>query len=269
MEYVEYGKKDGKMVIYFHGAPGAMEECAIFDRYAKEHNLTIVCFDRFSMDCSLHRESYYNELAAKIRIKSRGEPIDFIGFSIGAHVALEVSALLRSQVKHIHLVSAAAPLSDGDFIDHMAGGLVFKLAAKKPFLFFLLTQYQKVMALVAPGMLVNILFASAAGKDKELSKQSDFKRYMTPILRHCFQKRVRGYIRDVKLYTAWLGAFSRNTSIVHLWHGTEDNWSPFSMASYLCNAIPGATHVEAMEGLSHYSCLFEAASKICIQLEKP
>jgi hypothetical protein len=31
IEFVEYGNKDGKVVIYFHGAPGTIEECVLFD----------------------------------------------------------------------------------------------------------------------------------------------------------------------------------------------------------------------------------------------
>ena len=268
MEFVEYGEKEGRLVVYFHGAPGAMEECALFDSYAKHHNLKIISFDRFSIDNSLDRESYYQALANQIKLKAGIERVDLIGFSIGAHVALEVGTLLNDQVRHTHLISAAAPLNAGDFIDSMAGGLVFKLAMEKPFIFFLLTQYQKIMALLAPRMLVNMLFASSAGKDKELIRRTDFKSYITPVLEFCFKNRVKGYIRDINFYVTWRDNLSSYKSNTYLWHGTKDNWSPLSMASYLCNNIPGATSVEAMEGLSHYSCLYEAAPKICAKLEK-
>jgi pimeloyl-ACP methyl ester carboxylesterase len=269
VEFAEYGNRDGQLVVYFHGAPGAIEECAVFDGHAKSHNLRIICFDRFSIDSSLDRESYYEHIARQIGSKAGGDPIDIIGFSIGAHAALETSVLLKDQVRHTHLVSAAAPIKAGDFMDNMAGGLVFKLAVEKPFIFSLLTQCQKIMALLAPRILVSMLFSSAAGKDKELSKRHDFKSYITPVLEHCFQNRAHGYMRDINFYVTWSGNLSELTSNVHIWHGTEDNWSPFSMASYLSNAIPGASCVEAMEGLSHYSCLYEAAPKICAQLEKP
>jgi pimeloyl-ACP methyl ester carboxylesterase len=268
VEFVEYGKKEGRLVVYFHGVPGAMEECALFDSCAKDHNLRILSFDRFSIDNSLDRENYYRTIGDQIRLKAGIEPVDIIGFSIGAHVALEVSALINDKVRYTHLISAAAPLNAGDFISSMAGGSIFKLAMKTPLIFLLLTQYQKILALLAPRMLVNLLFASSAGKDKELSKKPDFKSYITPILKRCFKSRTKGYIRDVDYYVTWLGNLSRNKTSVCLWHGTKDNWSPFSMASYLCKAIPGATSIEAMEGLSHYSCLYEAAPRICAQLEK-
>ncbi|MEH6518105.1 MAG: alpha/beta hydrolase [Halioglobus sp.] len=265
----EYGNRDGKLVVYFHGAPGAMEECALFDSHAKKHKLKVICFDRSSIDNSLDRRSYYQQLADQIRKKADGELVNLIGFSIGAHVALEVGALLNDQVQHTHLVSAAAPLNSGNFIDNMAGGLVFKLAMAKPSIFFLLTQCQRIMAVLAPRMLVRMLFSSAAGKDIELIKCRDFKNYITPVLKHCFQNGANGYIRDIKFYVTWSGKLSGHTTYVNLWHGTEDNWTPFSMASYLSKTIPGATDVNAMEGLSHYSCLYQAAPKICAHLEEP
>jgi pimeloyl-ACP methyl ester carboxylesterase len=55
--------------------------------------------------------------------------------------------------------------------------------------------------------------------------------------------------------------------MVYLWHGTKDNWSPIGMAFYLCDAIPGDTKVEVFEGLSHYSCLYEAIPLICKRIE--
>ena len=35
---VEYGTKTGALVVYFHGAPGAIKECAVFDKHAQENN---------------------------------------------------------------------------------------------------------------------------------------------------------------------------------------------------------------------------------------
>jgi pimeloyl-ACP methyl ester carboxylesterase len=266
VEFVEYGDPYGQLIVYFHGAPGAIEECALFDRCAKDHNLRILCFDRFSLDDSLDRDDYYQQLAVQVRNNAGDEPVSFVGFSIGAHVALEVSARLNGQVRHTHLVSAAAPINAGDFMENMAGGFVFRLAMERPFIFFLLTQYQKAMALLAPRILVSMLFASSAGKDLELSKRRDFKSYITPVLKHCFQKRANGYMRDINFYVTWPGQLGGYTNSVYLWHGTKDNWSPFSMASYLSKAIPGASSVNAMEGLSHYSCLYQAAPRICAQI---
>jgi len=265
-KFIEYGHPNGQLVIYFHGAPGAVEECSVFDAYAKKNNLKIVCFDRFAIEPSLDSESYFDYLASQIKTKAGEQSIDMIGFSIGSYIALEVGKRLHDQLRHTHLISAVAPIHVDNFIDEMAGGLVFKLAKEWPFIFSLLTRYQKLMALLAPFMLVNMFFSSAVAKDKELSKQRDFKRYMASLLKQCFQNRSIGYKRDIKFYLTWQGNLDRYTSNIYLWHGTEDNWSPFSMATYLCNEMSGDTNLEALKGLSHYSCLYDAAPKICTRL---
>ena len=263
---VEYGTKTGTLVIYFHGAPGTIEECAVFDRYARHNNLRIVCLDRFSIQHTTDAEPYYQQLAKHIKCFAGEESFDIIGFSIGAHVALEVSALLQQQIRNIHLISSAAPLNKGDFIDHMAGGLVFKLAMDRPLIFRFLTYCQKVMAVLAPKMLVRMLFATAAGKDHELIKAPDFNHHITAVLKQCFKNGSKGYLRDINFYVNWTDDIDIQNSNVHLWHGTDDNWSPFSMAKYLRKAMHGDVHLEAMKGLSHYSCLYAAAPKICAQI---
>ena len=73
MKSVEYGNSEGKTVIYFHGAPGAPEECAIFDKFAKENDLNIVCYDRFSINSSLKNQAYYQKLAGAIIDKANGQ----------------------------------------------------------------------------------------------------------------------------------------------------------------------------------------------------
>ena len=268
LAFNEFGDNNGQLVVYFHGAPGSMQECSLFDSHAKNNKLRIICFDRFAINHSINNQHYYQQLATQIKNQAGTGPVDIIGFSIGAHIALKVGAILKDQVRHTHLVSPAAPLNAGDFIDSMAGASVFKLAMQRPFIFSLLTYCQKFIAILAPQLLVKMLFATAAGKDNRLSRQQAFKRYITPVMKHCFQHGINGYIREIKLYVTWSGNFADYTSNVYIWHGTKDNWSPLSMSSYLCQAIPGATAVKSMEGLSHYSCLHEAAPRICKQLQK-
>jgi pimeloyl-ACP methyl ester carboxylesterase len=89
LKFSQFGSDNGKTVIYFHGAPGAPEECAIFDLYAKEQGLTFICFDRFSGDYSTAGAAYYQFLAQEISKQAAGKEVDVIGFSIGAFIALQ------------------------------------------------------------------------------------------------------------------------------------------------------------------------------------
>lgn len=269
LKYSQFGSADGQLVVYFHGAPGAPEEAAVFDVPGKQRGLTIICFDRFAADTEMDEEAYYRLLAKEILAKSDGKPVDMIGFSIGVFVALQTSRYMADGVASLHLVSAAAPLEAGDFLDAMAGKQVFRLAKQHPLPFILLSHWQGLLARFFPDALYRLLFASAMGADKALAAEPGFRSGITRVLRSCFSGRVRGYARDVRDYVRpWQATLSGVNVPTHLWHGAEDNWSPCSMAEYLKTAIPGCTSIRIFGGLSHYSCLYAAAPEICEQIGK-
>ncbi|WP_200922735.1 alpha/beta fold hydrolase [Methyloglobulus morosus] len=269
MKFCHYGANNGRIVIYFHGAPGAPEECVVFDRYAKENGLRFICFDRFTIGSSIVGEAYYQFLAQEISKLADGRQVDFIGFSIGAFIALQTCRYLPDGVKCLHLISAAAPLEAGDFLNAMAGKQVFQIAKAFPALFVLLSYWQELLALLFPNALFHLLFASAVGKDQVLADNAGFKASISKILRSCFVGNVQGYIREIIAYVQpWETTLSEISGNTLIWHGAEDNWSPKMMAEYLKSAIPGCSYIEIMEGLSHYSCLYEAVPKICKQLGK-
>ncbi|TRW93187.1 alpha/beta fold hydrolase [Candidatus Methylobacter oryzae] len=270
MMFSRFGADNGKLVIYFHGAPGAPEECAIFDLYAKEQGLTFICFDRFSCDYSTAGDAYYQFLAQEISKQAAGKKVDVIGFSIGAFIALQSCRYLSDGVRSLHLISAAAPLDADISLENMAGKRVFQLAKTCPALFVLLSYWQKLLALLSPVALFRLLFSGAAGDDKALSDDHEFQSGIAKILKSCFTGRVQGYVRDIRAYVQpWKDTLSGIGVKTYIWHGAEDNWSPVAMAEYLATAIPGCVSSEIFNGLSHYSCLYRAAPEICRQLGEP
>lgn len=268
MEYVECGDTDGRLVFYFHGAPGAPEECRLFDAYAKRNGLRIICLDRLSISKNINGkkingQNYYKCLANEIEYISGGQLVDIIGFSIGCAVALNVASILKSKVATLHLISAAAPIESGNFIEHMAGKTIFKMARKYPTGFMVLSYWQALLSFFCPNVLYKMLFASAKGKDKSLKEQDAFKAFILSIIKKCFGQNINGYIRDVILYvTPWESALAQCQATCYIWHGKNDNWSPVDMALYLSKTLPRCASVELFSNLSHYSCLYEAAPSI-------
>jgi pimeloyl-ACP methyl ester carboxylesterase len=260
----QYGATHGQLVIYFHGAPGAPEEAQLFDLEAQKHGLTVLCLDRFAIHPSITGEAYYRILAEQITKEAGGQAVDFIGFSIGAFIALQTYRYMPNGVRSLHLVSAAAPLEAGDFLPAMAGHQVFRLAKAAPALFLLLSYWQSLIAWLAPQALFRLLFASATGADKTLAADPEFQARFTAVLRSCFLGRVRGYARDVEAYVQpWSATLADIAVPTQLWQGDADNWSPPQMAHYLASAIPGAAAAQSFSGLSHYSCLYRAVPEIC------
>ncbi|WP_061240374.1 alpha/beta hydrolase [Ectopseudomonas composti] len=267
MDFSEYGNPTGKPVVYFHGVPGSPSEASIFDAPAREQGLRILCFDRFAIVPSITGAEYYRQITQTISETVQGTPVDFIGFSLGTHAALEVSALMPGQVRSLHLISAAAPLDGGDFLDQMAGKAVFSLAQRSPGLFHWLVKWQALLAKRAPQMLFRMLFASAQGQDRELVKSPEFRALIGQVLQQCFAQGTTGYTRDIRQYLQpWSASAFASEADVCLWHGTADNWSPFGMSGHLAECFPSDARIERMEGLSHYSCLYAAAPMICALL---
>lgn len=265
VKQTQFGAENGRLVIYFHGAPGAPEECRVFDLEGKNRGLTFVCFDRFSVDSSISQEPYYRLLAEEITKLSQGQPVDVIGFSSGAFIALQVSRLMTNGIRSLHLVSAAAPLEAGDFLEAIAGKQIFQLAKTSPALFYLLSYWQGLLALLFPKALYRgLLVANCQGEDRRLAADSAFQASLIKILRSCFIGRIAGYARDIFAYLQpWKATLCEVTVDTHLWHGSEDNWTPRAMADYLNSAIPGCNSIKMYDGASHYSCLYRAAPEIC------
>jgi pimeloyl-ACP methyl ester carboxylesterase len=190
-----------------------------------------------------------------------------IGFSIGAFVALQTSRFMRSSVQRIHLISAAAPLEIGDYLPHMAGKPVFQLAQSFPKGLSLLSHFQRLLARHCPTVLFRMLFASAAGADKVLAGEPAFQTSIARDLQTCFSNGIHGYLRDVKAYVRpWAATLAELTADISIWHGAQDNWSPPAMADGLASNIQAGCTVEIMDGLSHYSCLYQSAHRICAEL---
>lgn len=73
MKFSQFGSEQGRLVVYFHGAPGSPPECAVFDQHGKTQGLTFVCFERFAVDPSLDAQAYYQSLAAAILQRAAGK----------------------------------------------------------------------------------------------------------------------------------------------------------------------------------------------------
>jgi pimeloyl-ACP methyl ester carboxylesterase len=222
MKHSSYGALDGRLVVYFHGAPGGISEAQILRADAKQHGLRVICQDRFAIDRSIVGDSYFQMLANDVESFAQGAKVDIIGFSIGAFVALQVSRQMREKVRSLHLISPAAPLESGDYLKSMAGGKVFWLAKNMPRAFKLLSYWQGLLSALAPKLLYGMLFSSAAAGDKELAECADFEKFLGRVLRESFCGNVPGYLRDVQAYVSpWETSLKNISAETQLWHGDQ------------------------------------------------
>ena len=258
------------VVIYFHGVPGAPLECVRFHSAAREAGVRLVALDRQLVGPGLVGEPYFEALADEVARVAGGAPVHLIGFSLGAFVAIRTAIHIKVPLASLHLISAAAPLEGGDFLDQMAGKAVFGAAMRGSAAFTRLTRLQAWMAQWAPGLLFQMLFAGAAGDDKALTSDRAFRREIGDSLRLSLEDGASGYVRDLTAYVQpWQARLAEVSADTAIWHGAADTWAPAEMAVLLKTSIPAASQLNIVDRLSHYSCLFHAMPLILSQIGQP
>jgi pimeloyl-ACP methyl ester carboxylesterase len=256
------------VLIYLHGAPGGPGEVARFAPLAAELRVDLLCVDRAAVAPELDGDAYFQAVAAEIDRQAAGRPYHLAGFSLGGFVALRAEPFLRSDLRRLHLISAAAPLEARDFLDAMAGKAVFRAAMRSPETFAKLTRLQGWLARHAPGLLLRLLFARAAGADRALSRDLVFRRDLAGVLAEALGPSAAGYRRDVLAYVRpWGEVLATIRTPVRLWHGAADTWAPPAMAQALRAMLPADPGLDLLPGLSHYSTLHKAIPVILTSLE--
>lgn len=239
-----------KTVAYFHGIPGGPGEWAA---NAPAHLV--------------------DAAALSDRNQPSFDPVGFaaglpkgavlIGFSLGAHAALQVAAAAGDRVGAVHLISPAAPLQLGNFLPQMQGGKLFWFAANHPNWFGALSRAQSWIAWKTPGFLLNRLMSGAAGDDRALLRDPAWRAGMAETLRTGLGFSATGYIGQIRRYVQdWRDVLPQVHAPITIWQGDADNWTPPAMAQALAAALPGPVTTVMLPGASHYSALQTALARI-------
>ena len=201
------------------------------------------------------------------RFVTADAPVHLIGFSIGAMMALHIAAARPEKVGQITLISAAAPLQLGDFLRHMAGAPVFKLAQKQGPGLGLLTKAQGSMLRYTPEFLLRQLFAKSGVAEKDWTAQPDARRLLLAALRAAYHDHPNAYKALLRHYVSdWTGVLEEVKAPVTLWHGDRDTWAPIAMAEALRSALPHEAEIQRVHGGGHYSTLQTACETLSAPL---
>ena len=241
------------VTIYFHGVPGGPRELTLFGAPVPGGWHVP---DRARLHPGLAFGAHCDALADEVRALAGVAPIRLAGFSLGAFIALQVAHRLPDVPLTIDLISAAAPLQAGDYLDAMAGKPVFAMVSRSPALFGAMAAGQALAARLAPARLMAALFASAQGEDAVLAQEAAFRTGMAAILREGLGHGRANYTREIGAYVRdWSAILPAIHHPVTLWHGAEDNWSPPAMAEALAGRLSNVSALHRLPGLSHYSTL--------------
>ena len=248
-----YGIKILNTVVFCHGMPGSAADAELLRQTNPDAKIiALPLLDAVSENLDLGMQNAFDAA-----LDQAGESqVHLVGFSIGTMVAIKLAAMRPESVSQLSLISAAAPLSLGNFLPKMAGKPVFDLAMKHPKLLRLLTWFQGAIVRVSPNTLIKMLFANSGPREKELLTDPSFTEILIQGLSASLVRRSASYIAYVSAYvTDWSDTLHRVKSPVTLWHGTKDTWSPPEMAEELERVFGQKTTVNQVEDAEHYSTL--------------
>ncbi len=198
----------------------------------------------------------FTRLGQEIAAQFPDQPLHLVGFSLGAAAVLRVAPHLGERAAQIDLVSPAAPLPLGDFLDGMAGAPVFRAALAGRVPLAALTFVQAQVARIAPERMASALMAKARGTDRDLAADRVFIDALAQSLRHSLIDSRAAYTAEIRAYvTDWSDDLAKVHQPVAIWQGSADDWAPPAMTHALAAALPSRPEVTVIEGLSHFSTL--------------
>ena len=242
--------------LYFHGLPGSAAELAAFGSVTAQSLGYVHVVARSDALAAGSVEEYFKRLAVHIMQQYPDQTLALIGFSLGAAAALRVAPHLGDRVQQIDLVSPAAPLGLGDFLDGMAGAPVFRAALAGRVPFAALTFVQTQAARLAPHKMAAALMAKARGVDRVLAADPRFIASLAQSLRTSLIDQRAAYKAEIRAYVSdWRAELAKVHQPVAIWQGSEDDWTPPAMAEALAAALPGCPQLTVLAGFSHFSTL--------------
>lgn len=151
------------------------------------------------------------------------DKIHVVGFSIGAMIAVQIAAARPDQVGKLTLISAAAPLTLGEFLPDMAGKPVFDLARNNPRILRVLTKVQSYLARKMPRVLIGQLFKKCGPLEQKLIAAPKMRQNIETGLQNSFHTHPNHYLNTLQTYvTDWSADISGVTCPVQIWHGDQD-----------------------------------------------
>lgn len=239
--------------VYCHGLPGAPTELRALA--PAEHLRGARLLDRLTQ----HPAAYADRVCSSFDALNISEPIDVVGFSLGAMAAAHIAAYRPAMVRKLVLISPAAPLELGDFLPAMAGRPVFEAARRSAFSLRLLSSIQSIMASRAPDLMLKTMFATSNAAERDLLANPEFAAMVVEALKQCLGAQQAAYRAELATYVRpWAHVLDAAKCQTEIWQGDEDTWTPPDMARALTTRLQPRTTLNILEGLGHYTTLLAA-----------
>jgi pimeloyl-ACP methyl ester carboxylesterase len=259
LSFAEFGRHDGRAVVWLHGTPGARTQVPEEARsFAVREGLRIVGIDRPGIGRStahVYRDvaSFADDLG--VVLDALGiDHCAVIGLSGGGPYALAAGARLPERVTGVGSLGGVAPTVGPDAA---SGGIVDIARLAQPLLrvgrvplgFGLSCVVQAVTPLGSPIIGLYARFSPAG--DRALLTHEDFKAVFLGDLTRQGRRQFSAPFADILLFGRDWGFRLDEVKVpVHWWHGEADNIIPFAHGLHMVERLPDG-HLHAIAGGGH------------------
>jgi pimeloyl-ACP methyl ester carboxylesterase len=256
--YAEYGGRDGKPVLVFHGSPGSRLQVQAAHAPALARGIRIVAPDRPGLGLSTRLPGrQIADWSSDVRELADGlgmARFAVIGISGGGPYAAACAWGLPERVVRAGIISGVAP-PDGPRLGQglrRTGRLAFKLALGMPWLLRCIMALGALASRRVPDAAFERLRALAPPVDQPILRRPEVAASLSAGLREAFRQGGEGAADEVLLLTRpWTFRPEEIRIPVRLWHGEADGVVPVAMGRYLAEIIPNC-RAEFIPGGGHY-----------------
>jgi pimeloyl-ACP methyl ester carboxylesterase len=257
--YAEFGKPDGRPVLYFHGHPGSRLDLAMFDQTVLDQSgLRLLAIDRPGTGLSDFKPGWklldwpadIREFAGALGL----ENFSVMGMSGGGPFVAACAYALPDLLNAAVIISGVGRFDLPGATDHMGSGLqYFRMAHRFP----LLARFQMQM----------MAFGIKSSPEKMIAQMesemppADRQEFQRPEVEKAFLATLSESLRQGAGRLVWEGGFYLRPwgfpleeihVPVYLWHGEADRNAPVAMGRHTAAAIPGCQAV-FIPGEGHFS----------------
>ncbi|MEJ2599446.1 MAG: alpha/beta hydrolase [Anaerolineales bacterium] len=259
LAYCEYGDPNGEPVFYFHGTPGSRYEPAYGDQAARAFGYCILALDRPGIGQSDYvKERRLLDWPQDVKAVAERLGLDkfgVMGASGGGPYALACCYAMPERIAFSALMGSWGPVAAEPALwQEMAPLDQFfgKLSSSAPWVFYapfsLLGYAAKWMS---PQSFAKTLQSSMSAADQRLIADEQMARFFTEDMKEAYRQGVRGPADDaIILYRDWGFDVGEIKVAVHLFHGEQDRFAPYSHAMYLDEQLAQST-LHAYPGEGH------------------
>lgn len=259
--YAKYGNSDGKPVLFFHGIPGSRLQRNPDLSALQDLSICIYALDRPGTGLSTYQKDrklldWADDVAAFV--DGLGiEKFVVMGISSGGPYTLACAYRMPERITHLSLVSALAPLQEGELFDLIDPKMkrLFKFARGMPELMKGVLNIGFLFLKNKFDLAFETLVADLPESDKNLLRQPAIAAMFKKDVGQAFRQGSKGVVSDMKiLYEPWGFELNQIQLPVHIWHGTADAIVPLQLAKFNLENLPNA-QAHFIEGAGHFMAL--------------